>query len=186
MSYQVTCECGRAVPVAATDAGSSVPCGCGRAVEVPPLHVLRQSAGEAAFSPLVTIRSLQLAGRLPGTRQCAVCGESTDGVAHAAVLCEQAMTADGRPTKAEIAAGCLLVALCSGLALPLLAFVLGRGTREPRYHGEDVTLVLPIRVCDECRPDLDDATHLLAALRATPEYADLLRRYPSALIRYLG
>lgn len=186
MSYHVTCGCGRSVPVAAADAGADVPCGCGRVVEVPPLHLLRTSTGEAGVSPVVSIRALLLAGRLPGTRRCAVCDRETDGLAHAAAQCEWAVLAGGRPTKAEIAGGCLLSSLSCGLGALLFAYLLGRGAREAKQYGEDVTLTVPVRACDDCRPGLADPAALRAALRETPEYAALLDRYPNARIRFLG
>ena len=50
MSYQVTCACGKSHAVTLADAGTSLPCGCGRTVEVPPLHKLREHAGETALA----------------------------------------------------------------------------------------------------------------------------------------
>jgi hypothetical protein len=39
MEFQITCECGRAVPVTEAAAGAAVQCACGRAVFVPALAV---------------------------------------------------------------------------------------------------------------------------------------------------
>lgn len=182
MSYHVTCDCGRPVPVAATDAGSSVPCGCGRAVEVPPLHVLRRDAGQTGVSPVATLEALLLARRLPHTRRCAVCGDDTDGLAYASVQCLWALVAGG-PSRADTVGSCLLLALFGWLVIFPVLF---GGGGVPEQHGQDVVLTVPVRVCDRCRAGLADPTALRAALLETPEYAALLDRYPKALIRYLG
>lgn len=180
MSYRLPCDCGRPVPVAATDAGTTARCPCGRAVEVPPLHQLRAVAGEETVSPVVALRSLLLAGRLPGTRRCARCGRDADGLAHADMKCEWAVMTGG-PSKAEVAAGCLVFGALG--ALLLARSLADRGSKQ---HGDDVVLTVPVRVCDGCRPDLADPAGLRDALRQTPEYAALLDKYPAARITLRG
>ena len=175
MKYEVRCECGKAHPVTAADAGSSLRCGCGRAVEVPPLHQLRASAGQAALSPVVEVRSLLLRGQLPATRDCACCHRETDGLLRVSVECERPIVKNST-SKAEWLAGCLLFGW-------LGALVMFR-SREPIVHGEEVVLTVPVRVCDACRDTLADPGILRQALRQTPVYAALLDRYPNARITH--
>jgi hypothetical protein len=69
------------------------------------------------------------------------------------------------------ALGCLMLAIVH----------FGRFTRgRTIVHGRDQFVVVPIRVCNECRHKLKDKNWLREALCKTPEYADLLDRYPEA------
>ena len=173
MAYQVTCECGKPHPVGAGDAGSSLKCGCGRTVEVPALHELRSGAGES-LSPLDHLRGLLLTGQLPGTRECARCRRQTNGRMHVAIVCER-VPGDGGTSQAEVL-GCLLVPLL-GWFMALMIFVGLRSRR--RQFGDEVSVLVPLPLCDECRGDVTDAT-LPMALRQIPAYADLLDHYPNA------
>src|SRR4051812_45335158 len=92
MKYEVRCECGKAYDVIAADAGSSIRCACGSAVDVPPLHMLRASAGEEAVSPALRIQAMLLRNELPGTRACACCHSDTDHLIRVSVVCEQVIT----------------------------------------------------------------------------------------------
>lgn len=174
MSYSVVCDCGRSLPVAATDAGAAVPCGCGRSIEVPPLHRLRLGAGESALSPAVQLRAMLLRGDLPGTDACAVCGRRTDGLARVVVQCEKAVVKTDADRADQV--GCFVLGLMLGW------IVLIRPPREYRVLGEDVVFSVPVRVCDGCGPDLDHPDHLREALRQTPAYAAVLDRYPAARV----
>lgn len=175
MAYQVRCACGRSHPVTAGDAGSSFQCDCGRTLEVPTLHELRHEAGEESLSPVLRLRSQLLAGHLPGTRQCCRCDRETDGQIHVRVDCERAIV-EGGARASDRVAGCLAFGWI-GFALAEVIF-----QRRPIERGQDVVIAAPVRVCDSCAPQLRTADDLRAALRKTPDYADLLDRYPRARI----
>ncbi|QEL20624.1 hypothetical protein [Limnoglobus roseus] len=51
--FNITCPCGKTIPVRAGQAGGTLPCGCGQTVPIPTLGELRRSAAEAgrATSP---------------------------------------------------------------------------------------------------------------------------------------
>ncbi|MBX9623894.1 MAG: hypothetical protein K2X82_08765 [Gemmataceae bacterium] len=178
MSYTVACDCGKSLPVAATDAGASVPCDCGRAVEVPPLHRLRAAAGEGPLSAGVQLRTMLLRGDLPGTDVCAVCGRKSDGLVRVVIHCERAVVKTGADRADQI--GCLLLGLLFGW------LVLLRPPREYRVLGEDVVFTVPLRVCDRCAPDLDHPNDLRDALRTVPVYTALLHKYPVARVARVG
>jgi len=176
MNYEVRCECGKAHAVTAADAGASLGCACGRTVEVPPLHQLRADAGQDVLSPVVRVQALLLDGRLPGTRACACCRCDTGGLVQARVQCQWAIVSSGGPSRADMIGGCLLSAW---LGLLLHFF---RRSAPPKEHGQDIVVILPLPVCEACRPTLDDPAELRGALRAIPEYAALLDHYPDARI----
>lgn len=149
---------------------------CGRSVEVPPLHELRIAAGQDVLSPVIRVQSLLLRGELPGTRNCAVCHRETDGRREVSVECERAVVKAGGPSRADVAAGCLL-SFGLGALLQLM-----RRTAAAKELGSDVAVVVPLPVCDACLPVVDGPGRLRQALRQIPEYAALLDRYPDAVI----
>jgi hypothetical protein len=51
-----------------------------------------------------------------------------------------------------------------------------------KNESPDVSLVVPLPVCDACRPAHNDRATLQLSLRQIPEYATLLNHYPNALI----
>src|SRR5437588_745776 len=112
MQYEVRCECGTAHRVSSADAGSRLKCTCGKTVEVPPLHELRAASGEAALSPVIRIRTMLLAGTLPGTQSCSCCRNKTDRIVRVAIECERSWTKSG-VSKAEIISGCFLIPIIS-------------------------------------------------------------------------
>ncbi|MDY3555774.1 hypothetical protein R5W24_004920 [Gemmata sp. JC717] len=189
MSYEVRCACGQTRGAGAADAGASLPCACGRAIEVPPLHQLRLAAGEDVLSAAVRVKALLLKGLLPGTRECSVCFRETGDVVHVAVECERGRmtTASGTPRE-QVAAGCLLGVLIGGLPGLIAANRMMKQTEVegPKQIGQDVAFTLPLPVCVACRFGLDDRQSLVRALRAIPDYAALLDRYPAALLRLVG
>lgn len=182
MSYSVPCECGKRVPAGAGDAGATLRCTCGRAVEVPSLHQLRLSAGEEALTPVLRIRAMLAAGLLPGKTACVVCGAAQARSERVHVECERVRVVDG-PSKGEIVTGCIGFVFF-GWLLALAA--VGSLQKHRREYGDDVSVQVPLPVCDGCRGSLGTATGLRAAVRAQPDYADLLDRYPNARVVLLG
>lgn len=180
MKYEVRCECGTAHSVSGADAGATLPCECGRSVEVPPLHELRIGAGQDVLTPFIRLQAMQLEGKLPGTRDCALCHRGTDGVVHIAVECERAIVKSSGPTRADMIGGCIL-SLPFGLFLHLL-----RRNAPTIQHGQDQVLTLPVPVCDPCQMTLNNPAILRQALRHIPDYSALLDHYPNARIARRG
>jgi hypothetical protein len=59
----------------------------------------------------------------------------------------------------------------------------GAGTaRMVKKASPDVSIVVPLPVCDACRPSHNDPATLRLSLRQIPEYAALLDQYPNARI----
>lgn len=177
MSYEVRCECGKAHPVSATDAGASLPCGCGRTVEVPPLHELCAAAGQTPLSADAQLPLMLLRGDLPGTDTCVCCGRTTTGLVVVDIVCERAevkRVGRGGPI------GCFILGLLLGW------IVLIRESRDEKVVGRDVAYSVPLRVCEQCDDDLRSAGNLRGALRQTPIYAALLDKYPNARITRRG
>jgi hypothetical protein len=182
MKYEVRCECGNAHEVSAADAGSALRCACGRTVDVPPLHLLRTTRGRGAISPLAQVRSALLNGLLPGTRTCSLCGCDTSGHCRVKVLCEHVPNNSG-PRQAEVV-GCLLGPYFFGWLFTLLLVTGLRGRRKSA--GDEEAIVVPLPICEICRPKLDDPNALQTAVRRIPDYAALLQHYPKAEIALVG
>lgn len=176
MKYEVRCECGKVHSVSGADAGASLSCACGRRVEVPPLHQLRTQTGQRAVPILVQVRGLVATGRLPGRRECVCCHRPVTGLMQVGIGCEPT-PGDGRGG-AE-AAGCLLGWITAGPA----GLLFGSGMAHMvKNASPDVSVVVPLPVCDACRPSHNDPATLRLSLRQIPEYAALLDEYPSALL----
>jgi len=139
-------------------------------VDVPSLHALRTAGGEGAVSPLVRIRTALLNGRLPGTRACAVCRAETDGRCRVKVLCEQTQNQSG-PSQAELV-GCLLIGLLFGVLL----------RTQRKSSTDEEAVIVPVPICEACRPKLTDPNTLRTAVRRIPDYATLLDHYPQSQI----
>jgi hypothetical protein len=187
MKYEVRCACGKAHAVSAADAGSALRCACGRTVEVPALHVLRTTAGENPLSPAFRLEALLLEGKLPGTRTCAVCRRDTDGLIRVSIVCERGSSSpDGssRDDHASEGLGCLLGSIV-GWAGPWDDRS-QEGHTPSRQLGQDVAFVVPLPVCEPCRPQVAEAGALRQAIRSVPIYADVLDKYPNALLAPAG
>ena len=179
MSYAVRCACGKTHTVSTADAGSTFRCACGRTVEVPALHVLRASKGERSVSPMLQIQTLFLSGELPGPRRCACCGDGTDHQVRISVVCERAI-ASGPSAAKLVFSGCLM--LFTGVfVFPWLFWIGARESAEPL--GSEVSVIVPVFVCETCARGVVTPETVRNVLRATPAYAALLNRYPNALIR---
>jgi len=177
MIYKVRCGCTQMHFVTAGDAGSSLRCACGRTVEVLPLHLLRTAGGESAIPLLVQVRSLILNGQLPGTRHCARCHQPTNGMMRVGIACEP--TPGESESHSEPAVGCLLGLIFGSVSSGAVTGAISHIAQE---ESPDVSLVVPLPVCDSCRSGLVDQAALRQALRHVPEYAALLDQYPNARI----
>ncbi|MBY0456853.1 MAG: hypothetical protein K2V38_05915 [Gemmataceae bacterium] len=191
-TYEARCACGKVIEVSAADAGASVSCPCGKMVDVPPLHQLRAVAGEDVLSPAVRVQTLLLQKRLPGTRECAVCFRETDELVRVDVVCERARpTAPPQESQADrVGSGCLFLFAFFGGSFPgvLAANRLMSEPNEradPNQGGQDVAFILPLPVCEVCRPQVEDQRALPQAVGTIPEYAALLEQYPRAKLTLL-
>ncbi|MBN9120540.1 MAG: hypothetical protein J0I06_15545 [Planctomycetes bacterium] len=142
---------------------------------MPPLHLLRASAGEQVVSPVIQIQAMLLNDELPETPDCVNCGCRTDHLMRVSVVCER-VTIENQTSGRDALLGCALFGLLGGLVL----FKAGVFAR-PLERGHEISFVLPVRACEACASDRSPAA-LRRDLCATPVYAALLRRYPNALI----
>jgi hypothetical protein len=77
------------------------------------------------------------------------------------------------------AVGCLF-----GLFMGSASRVTGAAVSQmAKNESPDYSVVVPLPVCEVCRPKLDDPAALRQALCQIPDYAALLERYPKALIK---
>ena len=172
MISDVRCECGKAHTVSATDAGATLKCACGREVDVPPLHVLRETAGEFGLSPDLMLQGLILKKQLPDTDECAQCGTKTEGEVVAVVNCESAQEKE----VGAAATGCV--------ATPFFAIVSYLPSRK-RTLGRDVWFRVPVRCCPACARTLT-GDGLRTLLRKNRVCAGVLDKYPHARVTRAG
>jgi hypothetical protein len=178
MTYSITCECGRTVPVAAAMAGGKAICTCGTENAVPRLSQLRVAAGQGAFdaSSIDVVRRLVREGQLPTGAQCEVCGSATSETLHCTVLCEQTVVTGGGSDRWWI---------LTLLLLPLGFLYWRSGSSQPlKQHGRDVHVEVPLRICSGCRKQVAarGSAGLAAILQRTPATAQLLQDFPEAEI----
>jgi hypothetical protein len=116
-------------------------------------------------------------GLLPGKRECVCCHRPVRGMMRIGLACEPTPGDDELPV--DEAVGCLL-----GLFMGSASEVVGSATAQmAKNETPDYSVVVPLPVCDACRPPLADSAALRQAIRQIAEYAALLDRYPDALIR---
>lgn len=187
--YEVPCECGQAILVTSTQAGSQVRCGCGRAVIVPTLSKLRRDAGQPSIV-LDTIQRIELMidqGELPTGVLCPISGRMADATVYFHVQCESVWVRGDE--RAQVASS-LLAALVGVFVGGLGAWGMSTGARaaEVQECGRDSYVVIPLRIASteiQSAKGLDQAA-LRRLLATVPIYAQLLADYPTAKIFYLG
>jgi hypothetical protein len=172
MPYELACECGQVRAVSGGDAGLKMKCDCGRTIEVPPLHELRQSAGELSLSADVQLQAMLQSGDMLKESFCANCAAATDGLVHVYVICESPQAKSRSNSNAELF-GCLLGGIFGWL-------LMRSATREVTSMGSDVRFHIPVRICDRCRPDIRTAADIKTAMRSIPVCDALFKKYPNA------
>lgn len=177
MNYALTCDCGKTLSVSGTDAGTSVSCACGRAVAVPPLHILRRTAGEEVSSPELEIRVRVASGDLPEGSACASCGKPTRVWATVRVECEPRLDDEGESSN-PVGLGFLRGVLGDGLWWYLSWYTKRRAAEAPKYNEHNV-LELPIIMCGGCSRGVREA-ELRRAVEGVSVYGRLLAKYPEA------
>lgn len=178
MAYHVPCECGVATAVTAGQAGGEIVCVCGRTVAVPLLSQLRRSVGEPTSpTPELTIPALLSTGVVPGPPGCAGCGGPAKP-AEIAADCE-------RPVEEREGVFSLLARFLLIILFGWTMYIFLRTQNRPATtHGRDVQILLRLRLCFDCRTRAT-ARSIAAAVRAVPEYAGLLAKYPTATLTLL-
>ncbi|HEX3150218.1 MAG TPA: hypothetical protein VHR66_19225 [Gemmataceae bacterium] len=174
MTYPVRCECGHVHHVDATLAGSTLICKCQREVTIPSLSRLKTAAGEKALSPEVRLEQMLNLGMLPREKNCLLCRRPTADVTHFWATLERAFV---KKDPSRVWWILILGWLFLGWLFVLLILL---RARDDRVFGSDVQLRLPLRVCQDCAPQLAESRTLFEAVVAVPEYDELLDKYPNA------
>jgi hypothetical protein len=170
MLYPVECTCGKTQQIPATMAGGKVACECGLQVAIPSLSALKARAGELAMSAEVQIESLLQQGKLPSDTKCLTCGVTTNAVCYCWTTCERAKV--DQPTGWDLSPW--------GFVSILFGFITFRKVTRERVEGRDLRFRLPLRICPNCRAELNDPRRLKETLLEVPLYARLLEKYPDA------
>jgi hypothetical protein len=185
MNFSVNCECGRAVAVSATSAGSRLACTCGRTVDVPTLSELRRNAGlnPIPLNAAESIQKLVVLGELPNEKTCPFTGRIPDSVVWLRVECESKWVRGGERL------GTLWVFFYLFLFGWVGAWLIALRGETPREElGRDISVDLPVRVSSEAIPSILKTTSqrkLRKAISQNPVYSKLLTEYPSAYVTVL-
>jgi hypothetical protein len=179
MAYFAQCDCGRRIPVAASDAGCSKLCPCGRNVTVPALSKLRTAAGQEAH-PLNTLETIAkaIAERNPPIGDvCLVSGRPTSERLWIHIACERRWVRNNHGKNAFLR----VLGLLSGLAGLMMFFKL-HGADESQEFGRDTSIDVPLPIAAEHHAAVSryGDGKLKSLLRQVPMYARLLDEYPAA------
>jgi hypothetical protein len=112
------------------------------------------------------------AGELPPTKKCVCCGAETDEILRVVTEYERAWV--------ERTGGFSWAAFLLSLFLPVTIWYWERPGRH--VIGRDKTYSLPLPICLGCRPMLRDPECIKQAMRAIPDYARLLDKFPEAKV----
>ncbi|MFY7951642.1 MAG: hypothetical protein ACOVT5_03960 [Armatimonadaceae bacterium] len=170
-TYPVVCACGKVHQCPAGYAGSRFRCHCGQAVEVPSLSQLKAARGETVLSPELEISTLLSVNGLPLEPDCALCGCRTQDSLMVQVICES-------PNQQESFSPD--ISLISLFLSPITGIVVLPGADQSSGGGETVQVQLPIRMCQSCASDVESWDEIREAMRRTPVYRRLLRKYPES------
>jgi hypothetical protein len=144
MQLGVYCECGRCLPVAEANAGSSLTCGCGRKVIVPLLEEFRDRPLLLSAATLERrVQRLVAEGELPFGGACLQCGEEGG-----ADLVKVSLECERYKVREHGGVGFLV--------LPWL-WVVWRQEKWVEIRGRDTDVTAPVRLCEECRREVRGA-----------------------------
>ena len=184
MLTELTCTCGRRVPVSASQCGTTATCVCGAEIAVPTLGSLRQRAGmdRLESGPISTIRRLEREGRLPDGDYCVVCEGRTSEIMMVHVECERRLV-QCRQGWWAVLEGIFFV-LPGPFGALLRRARWEEAQREPESRGNDVVIDVPIRMHRDHGDELarGGKRALDRLLRRTPIYAALLDDYPASTL----
>jgi len=135
--------------------------------------MLRQAAGQFSAAPELIIESMLRNNELPEDELCVQCHNSTDGIRHFIVVCEQAET---KKTTGELAYFLLL----GWVGLVLAMFM--DGNNPSNEFGRNIRYRLPLRICPACGKN-SNKSELKRLFCTVPVYAHLMRKYPHAIVK---
>jgi hypothetical protein len=190
MKYSVTCDCGKALPVSATQAGATLTCECGKDVFVPSMSELRKSVGENSVpqNSIQKIRAMVRNGELPTDNMCPLTGERPDTTLKLYIQCERSWKIRVISNDDVVDADKAVALLLMPKLLSLYFFVRDL-TRKKNYEklGRDTALMVPLRIASKNLPPLRGVRRwkkIKKILRQSPICAEFLKEYPRAkLIR---
>ena len=183
MTFHYTCECGYALPIAASSAGAVVPCRCGRKVKIPKLSELKRLAGQPItfISIADQLRTMYLDKQLPPDTHCMFCQTKTAATLECWVECERAKVyAPGiGPTVVKTLFLNAILPFFGWFYLPLGVGV----SRDAEAYGNDLVVRTPLTICENClhRTSRTEAS-VRTFLRSVPLYRELLDAYPGARV----
>jgi hypothetical protein len=188
MAFHVECACGQRIEVSAGMAGSEVRCGCGELNRVPGLSELRRCVGQEAYvtNTVEQVNKMLARGELPPGSNCMICHSPTRAALTCELVCAKSWT-----RKMEVdqeSRDPLYEALGFFLLGLLWKLVTARRRFEKKTMGHDVSVRVPLRLCDACRRSLGGLRRSRAIkrlLRQVPVYARLLEEYPRAKVRII-
>ncbi len=175
--YEVSCECGKTIPVEAMQAGATITCPCGKPVQVPKLSKLRRAAGQTPIPLNVVeqIRSLIRDGQLPDNVSCPITGKPVDNTVWLHIQCERIDVRHGEPGFWSNIAYFFLIGW--------IWFIVALLIKEPRKEfGHDISVDAPLGINHAASGSITAASvrTLKAVLAHTPIYSQLLHEYPAA------
>ncbi|MGE3808954.1 MAG: hypothetical protein AB7K24_30185 [Gemmataceae bacterium] len=120
------------------------------------------------------IQAALYSGQLPCGTECAGCGKNGESIAVVILECERIWFKD------ISAPGWVKVIL----TVPAFFFggLLALWHRDEVAHGQHRIYHLPLSICAGCLPLLSAKKTIFACLRAVPDYARLLDKYPAARV----
>ena len=184
MLTELTCTCGKRVPVSASQCGTTATCVCGAEIAVPTLGTLRQRAGmdRLESGPISTIRRLEREGGLPDGHYCVVCEGRTSDIMTVHVECERRLV-QCPPRWWTVLEGIFFV-MPGPFGKLIREAQLREARSDPEIRGNDVVIDLPVRMHHDHGAELARGGQrtLERLLRRTPIYAALLDDYPASTL----
>jgi hypothetical protein len=176
-TFHYTCECGYALPIAASSAGTSIPCRCGKQVKVPKLSELKRLSGQQV-EPIIGIadqlRTMYLDKQLPPDTHCIFCQVKTTDRLECWVECE----------RAHARGPSWLTTTAAFLISPMLyCLMVKKDYDNPSIEGRDVMVRVPLPICQNCLPTTPRSEgNIRKLLQSVVVYRKLLEAYPGARV----
>ncbi len=178
MSFHYTCECGFALPIAASAAGTFVPCRCGKQVKIPKLSELKRLSGQRV-EPIAGIadylRTKYLDKQLPPDTRCVGCLAKTDETLDCWVECERTFDREGKQWG---------MAMLFVFSIPMWLFArMVSGARKHEVDGRELVVRTPLPICTNCLHSTSRSeANIRQLLLGVEIYRQLLERYPGACV----